>query len=316
VQVAIKIDVDTRIGTVEGVPRLLAVFARHGVEASFYAVLGPDNSGKAIRRVFTRKGFVGKMARTNPLRIYGLKTLLYGTLLPAPMTGLAHPDVLRRVVASGHELGLHGYDHVDWHDHASDWGVDQAVREFARGAGAFGQVMGHAPAACAAPGWQATAATLEAQERHGLAYASDCRGRAPFYPDVRGQRFRTLQIPGTLPTIDELLGRDGCTASTVTGHLESLLDLDRLNVYTGHAEIEGMFLAGPFEELVARLARRGAKFVTLAQVAASVTPGDVEVCEVAEGPMAGRAGLVACQGAAVARGRPGDAAGGGSARAG
>ena len=97
--VAIKIDVDTYIGTRQGIPRLLDIFRKHGVKATFFAVLGPDNSGKAIRRVFTRKGFVGKMARTNPLKIYGLKTLLYGTLLPAPMTGLAHPEILERIVA-------------------------------------------------------------------------------------------------------------------------------------------------------------------------------------------------------------------------
>src|SRR5947208_2137867 len=111
-RIAVKIDIDTRIGTVQGIPRLLEIFGESKVRASFYAVFGPDNSGKAIRRVFTRKGFVGKMARTNPLKIYGLKTLLYGTLLPAPLTGLGHPELIRTILSAGHELGLHAYDHV------------------------------------------------------------------------------------------------------------------------------------------------------------------------------------------------------------
>jgi undecaprenyl phosphate-alpha-L-ara4FN deformylase len=99
-QLAIKVDVDTWIGLKEGVPQLLALFRRHAVPASFFIAFGPDNSGKAVRRIF-KPGFLHKMWRTNPLRIYGLKTLLCGTLLPPPLHRRAGP----RTVATGGRRG-------------------------------------------------------------------------------------------------------------------------------------------------------------------------------------------------------------------
>ncbi|MBI4862655.1 MAG: 4-deoxy-4-formamido-L-arabinose-phosphoundecaprenol deformylase [Candidatus Riflebacteria bacterium] len=298
-RIAIKIDIDTRIGTEQGIPRLLSIFRSHGVRGSFYAVFGPDNSGKAIRRVFTRRGFVGKMARTNPLKIYGLKTLLYGTLLPAPPTGLAFPDLLKGIESGGHELGLHAWDHVLWHDYVSTWDERRVAEELERGAGAFEKVMGRRPAAVAAPGWQVTPASLKVQDGMSLSYASDSRGRSPFYPVVGPQSRTTLQIPGTLPTVDELLGRDGIHEGNVLDHLESLLVEDRLNVYTGHAEIEGMYLADLFERWIRRLVGQGATFGTLAEAAdqaRSALPPPPR-CELVMDVVAGRAGPVACQGA-------------------
>jgi undecaprenyl phosphate-alpha-L-ara4FN deformylase len=298
-QIAIKIDVDTRIGTVQGIPRLLEIFKRHNVRASFFGVLGPDNSGKAIRRVFTRSGFVGKMVRTNPLKIYGLRTLLYGTILPAPMTGLAHPELLRRIPTEGHELGLHAYDHVLWQDYVSTWDRARIQQEYRKAFDAFAEVTGVPPKTVAAPGWQATPESLRVQDSLGLTYASDSRGTTPFFPSVEGQRLKTLQIPGTLPTVDEVLGLGNITEANVVEHLEAQLQPDRLNVYTGHAEIEGMYLSEPFARLVERLARRGAQFVTLAEVAeAELARRDqVVVCSVVPGEVPGRAGFVACQGA-------------------
>lgn len=79
---ALKIDVDTWRGTREGVPQLVALLQRHHVGATFLFSLGPDNTGRALKRVF-RKGFLQKVSRTSVLEHYGLRTLLYGTVLPA-----------------------------------------------------------------------------------------------------------------------------------------------------------------------------------------------------------------------------------------
>ena len=100
----------------EGVPALLRVLAAKGVPASFFVAMGPDHSGRAIRRLFTHKGFLSKMLRTGAPRLYGLKTMLYGTLLPGPPIAGSAPELLRQITAAGHELGLHGYDHVLWQD--------------------------------------------------------------------------------------------------------------------------------------------------------------------------------------------------------
>src|SRR5919108_3387128 len=128
IQLAIKVDVDTWIGLKEGVPNLLALFRRYAVPASFFIACGPDNSGKAIRRVFKR-GFLRKMWRTNPVRIYGLRTLVCGTFLPPPVIGQVAPERLEQVAAEGHELGIHGYDHVLWEDRLDRLGEAPNPRE-------------------------------------------------------------------------------------------------------------------------------------------------------------------------------------------
>ena len=77
--IALKVDVDTYRGTLEGVPRLVADLGARGIAASFYFSLGPDHTGRALRRVF-RKGFLAKVQRTSVVSHYGIRTLLYGVL--------------------------------------------------------------------------------------------------------------------------------------------------------------------------------------------------------------------------------------------
>ena len=69
--IALKVDVDTYAGTRDGVPRLLEIFDRFGIRATFYFSMGPDNSGKTIRRIF-RKGFLAKQFRTGAPFVWGL----------------------------------------------------------------------------------------------------------------------------------------------------------------------------------------------------------------------------------------------------
>ena len=97
-KIALKIDVDTYRGTREGVPKLVEILKRHNAGATFLFSLGPDHTGRAIKRVF-RPGFLTKVSRTSVLEHYGLKTLLYGTLLPGPDIGRRCAALLREVVS-------------------------------------------------------------------------------------------------------------------------------------------------------------------------------------------------------------------------
>ena len=72
---AIKVDVDTDRGTRIGVANLLQLFADLNISATFLFSLGPDNTGKAIKRIF-RPGFLKKVSRTSVVSTYGIKTLL------------------------------------------------------------------------------------------------------------------------------------------------------------------------------------------------------------------------------------------------
>ena len=129
-RVALKVDCDTALGTRDGIPRLLALFDRKKIRATFFFSLGPDRSGRAALRVFTRKGFLKKMLRSRAPSLYPIRTMLSGTLLPAPAIGRACRDAIRSVAAAGHETGVHAWDHVGWHDGLPKWARERVAGEY------------------------------------------------------------------------------------------------------------------------------------------------------------------------------------------
>jgi peptidoglycan/xylan/chitin deacetylase (PgdA/CDA1 family) len=294
--VALRVDVDTRRGLEEGVPRLLDLFRRAGTRASFFVTMGPDRSGLAVRRAL-RPGFLAKMWRTNALRLYGVRTLLSGTLLPARPVGAGLPALLRQIAAEGHEVGPHGWDHVRWQDRVHRLARGAIRAELARAAAAFESALGVRPGASAAPGWRTSPEALLIQEELGLRYASDARGTAVFRPAVGGRALATLQVPTTLPTLDELLGRVRDLPGTLLAALRP-----GLNVFTLHAEVEGGLLLGTLAGFLDGARRAGAGLATLDEVVARITAAgdDVPVAAVTRGRVEGRSGWVASQGLAWA----------------
>src|ERR1043166_5849604 len=115
ITLAIKIDVDTERGTRLGVPAMLQLFAELDIRTTFLFSLGPDNTGRAIKRIF-RPGFFKKAARTSVVSVYGIRTLMNGVLLPGPHVGRRHESIMRAARESGHEVGIHCYDHIRWQD--------------------------------------------------------------------------------------------------------------------------------------------------------------------------------------------------------
>jgi len=290
---AVKVDVCTHAGMRDGVPALMRLFDDLGIRASFFVCLGPDHSGRAIRRIF-RPGFLGKMLRTNAVGTYGWRTLLYGTLLPGPQIARSFPETVRALVRDGHEVGMHGYDHVYWQDQLPTLTAAAVGAELARARATFTEIIGTPPHAFGAPGWQCTPVSFACEDAAGLAYHSDTRGTAPFIPEMDGRRFRTLDIPTTLPTLDEAYGREGTSAAELTSFYMRQLQ-PGLNVYTAHAEMEGVRQLPLLRDFLSAL-RGQATHLRLIDVAARL--GTVPVARVVPGPIAGRAGTVAWQEAA------------------
>lgn len=287
--VVLRVDVDTRQGLEAGVPRLLELFRRLDVRASFFVTMGPDRSGVAIRRIW-RPSFIRKMLRTRALRLYGLRTVFSGTLLPAAPVGAGSPALLRQIAGEGHEVGPHGFDHVGWQDGAHRWSAARIRADMRSAAASFEAALGVSPQSSAAPGWRTTPGVLVVQEEMGYRYAADVRGTVPFWPEVDGVTLKTLQIPTTMPTMDELLGR----VADVPQALEAVVR-PGLNVFTLHAEVEGGALFGTFHAFVERVRRRGLAIVPLRDVAAAARedPGRSPSSAVVRGRVQGRSGWVA-----------------------
>jgi len=298
-RLGLKVDVDTLQGLREGVPALLEVLETHEIKASFFLALGPDNSGRAIFRVFRQPGFLEKMWRTRAPALYGFKTMCYGTFLPAPLIGAAAWEVLPRIAAAGHEVGLHGYDHVRWHDHLLSLGLEEVAKEVSKAQRIFGSIMGRAAQAFAAPGWQCSPRSRAVLAAQGFLYASDTRGYTPYFPRFGDQVSLILEIPTTLPTLDELLGFCGCGAEEFTELVLGRLENERPQVLTLHAEVEGGPFRREFSWFLQRCRDRGVEFFRLEDWARDLLkrPLEIPVAQVSAQRLVGRAGRVSVQGA-------------------
>jgi undecaprenyl phosphate-alpha-L-ara4FN deformylase len=302
VRLALKVDADTDRGTRIGVANLAADCAEFGVPACFLFSLGADQTGRAISRVL-RPGFFSKVSRTSVVEIYGVRTLLNGTLLPGPHIGRRNAAAMRAVAGAGFEVGIHCNNHYRWQDHLAGMDLAAVRAEFAAARGEFSRIFGAEARTAGAPGWQSNAASREVYDEAALLYSSDTRGTHPFFPSVGGRVFRTLEIPSTLPTLDELMGRPEFPDNAIAGHIASLLDPARLNVFTLHAEIEGMGRRGIFRRLLALCRDSGVEFVRMDDEARRILAdrAGAPVCEQVMAPIDGRSGLVATQGPASAR---------------
>jgi len=298
---ALKVDVDTLRGTLEGVPRLLEMLQRHRIDATFLFSLGPDHTGWAIRRVF-RPGFLGKVQRTSVLEHYGLKTLLYGTLLPGPDIGRRAGAVMRQVCDAGFETGIHCWDHVDWQDQAA--GADRAwtLRQMRRAVERYAEIFGAAATVHGAAGWQMNGYALRLTRELGFSHCSDGRGTHPFLPVVDGATIHCPQLPTTLPTLDELIGVDGITPDHVADRLLALTEKAPATgqVFTLHAELEGLKFLPIFDRLLNGWRAQGYQLGALRTLADTLALEALPRHEVKDGTVPGRTGTLLVQGPAFA----------------
>src|SRR2546423_5269890 len=292
-KLALKVDVDTWRGTKEGVPRLVELFTRHGVGATFLFSLGPDHTGRALRRAL-RPGFLSKVRRTSVVKHYGLRTLLYGTLLPGPDIGRRGAQILRAVRDAGFEVGVHCWDHVRWQDQVQLADADWTEREMFLAFERFEAVFGENPRVWGAAGWQLNRHAAWFEERH-FAYASDTRGYCPFRPLWDGVAIGCPQLPTTLPTLDELIGVDEVTEESVADYLLRVSATPNDHVFTAHAELEGGKLLAAFEGLLLGWKEQGYELVSLATLFASLDPARLPKHDVVYGEVPGRSGRLALQ---------------------
>ncbi len=302
-KIGLRIDVDTLRGTRLGVPSLCRVLADHKIAGTFYFSVGPDNMGRHLWRLL-RPTFLWKMLRTKAASLYGWDILFKGTFWPGPIIGARCADIIRAAAAEGHEVGLHAWDHHAWQAHIDTMDADAIHRSLSRGVEALTQILGRPPTCSAVPGWKCNDLVLQAKAAFPFEHNSDCRGESIFRPFVvtpQGVPVNALagtlqtqpQVPVTLPTYDEVIGRNGITNDNYNDHLLSLLRPDRLNVLTIHAEVEGILCRQMFAEFVQRVLAQGHSFVPLGALVRATSP--IKSAVIVQRELPGREGWLACQ---------------------
>jgi peptidoglycan/xylan/chitin deacetylase (PgdA/CDA1 family) len=305
-QIALKVDVDTLRGTLEGTPALLDLFKRLGISATLLFSLGPDHTGRAMKRVF-RPGFFAKVQRTSVVEHYGIRTLLYGTLLPGPDIGVHGRAVMQRARDEGHEVGIHTWDHVLWQDYVARkdeaWTRHQMHLAYQR----FEKIFGSQPVTHGAAGWQMNEAALQQLDDWHMRYASDGRVSGEEVGPYRvalqnGRKLQCVQLPTTLPTFDELIGVDDMDAmAAAKAILRSTTKPARDHVFTLHSELEGARLKPAFEALLSGWLEQGYRLGSLGDQFNKLDLGKLPWRRFGFGSIPGRSGELMLEGELLPR---------------
>ena len=267
----LRIDVDTFRGTRLGVPNLCKILAEYSTQATFFLCVGPDNMGRHLWRLL-RPAFFLKMMRTKASSLYGWDIIFKGTFWPGPLIGQKLAPVIRSAADDGHEVGLHAWDHHAWQAHLDTMNNDAIYAAVKKGADELSKILGHLPVCSAAPAWKCNNAALIAKSKFDFKYNSDCRGQSIFYPVVDGHAFAQPQIPVTLPTYDEVVGKGGISDSNYNEYILSLLTPSGLNVLTIHAEVEGIAKLDLFRDFLKMARTKGVSFLPLGQLLTDSAP--------------------------------------------
>ena len=236
----LKIDVDTYEGMKNGVPALLQILKEFNLKGTFFLSIGPDNSGRAVLQLIKNPLFLKKMMRTKAASLYGLKTACYGTLLPAPMIALSFPQIVKDIIAAGHEIQFHAWDHRRWQDELNSKTEDWIRDWFAKGISGFEKLTCKKPTAFGAPSWTIDDRVLSIIRQYKFEYLSCTRAKAPFLHD----EIRVLEIPSDLPCFEEIDVQKG--VSTIS----ELIKNGGIHVLPVHAEVEGGIFQNQFKELL------------------------------------------------------------------
>jgi peptidoglycan/xylan/chitin deacetylase (PgdA/CDA1 family) len=255
--ICFRFDIDTRRGLVERVPPLLDLLDEVGIRATFFCVMGREANLWEIVRL----RLLADRDRKSPLNVDakgGKLSVLKAALFPGGV-GASHPEILLDIVGRGHELGPHGWSHIQWQRNLEAIDVDRHLR---RAMEAYEAVIGRPPAGFASPGRTCDERALRAFDAVGLRYAGDLDGRVPFRPDGH----RHLQLPITrFETVAQMRRRGLTDDDIVRAYLDDIeREPEYCCLYEHPDDLDGPALA-IFQRVFVEVRARGLEPVTLSE---------------------------------------------------
>ena len=231
-RVSLIVDVEDVAGYREGLPALLKLFSEYQIQATFLFSLGYDNSGLHVKNFFNPS----VLSRQLPL-----VQKCYGTLLPPASLSKKFKTLIKNCAADGHDVGIKSFDSATWQSHALTADREWTKRSLQWSVESFVDLLGRQPEIHSASGFVINAHLLQLEQELGFKLGLDTRGKTAYFPEYQSVGSQTMQLPVTLPSIEELLLSDGIDLDNVHEYLfvESQQQLPHGQVYQVRAAYEG-----------------------------------------------------------------------------
>lgn len=215
-----------------------------------------------------------------------------------PGTTLGQADSLRQLRDQGFEIGIHGWSSGQWVKRIEQADAAWSQQQLERAIAAFQRSLEAPPRFHAAPGWRSNPHALRLTQRLGFSHACDTRGRHPFVPVWNGEIVRCIQIPTTLPTLDELAGKGKVDPlSLVTPLLALTADPPRTgHVFSLTASPQLVKNPAALEALLTGWREQGYELASVQALASRCEIDKLTRHEIVVGTVAGRSGPVLLQG--------------------
>ena len=262
-----RFDVDTHRCIRRGVPRLIDLGARIDAPFTFFV-----HMGRAVqrRRLLPGRSAAGPQPDTAEKLSARNKLGAWDTLVAAvanPTVGEGAPDVLREVLAAGHEIGLHGgTNHAAWQADAHRWSPERVRDRVAAALATLEGITGEAPRGFASPGWNSPASLPGILEELGFRYLADLHGpglhtvaSVPGTDRLQVVRTAITAEPGGVAYLENLRARGLDDAAIRDDFRARLEQADRLAVVYDHPYFAGMqelSLVGELVEIARELGFR------------------------------------------------------------
>ncbi|MEG3618617.1 DUF2334 domain-containing protein [Magnetovibrio sp. PR-2] len=253
--VLIRIDVDSIEGIRNGVDFYLELFEKYGFKASFFVPMGPNNIVSAGLKRALKPAFWKQVYYMKPWQTYNL---LDNSQDRSCEIGGGAPEVLQKIIAHGHEVALHGYDHAFISDNAYTLSPEQYKEQLDLALKTYSSALNGRPKGTGSPAWRCNETMLRVQDGLDFSYASDFIGTGPCRVKIGEYVSPTIQVPANLDNVFPLVVRHKGNHDKVLDYLKRQID-SRGNyvAMTIHTEYEFVQFGKHMDKLFQFMAQTG-----------------------------------------------------------
>jgi len=235
-RITISVMVDSLAGAGDALEQQLQLLSSYELKATFFISCGPDRNAPLLSR----------LRGADHISSYA--------------------DNLHAIPEQGHEIGLAPWDPVSWRLKAAVAHRQWISEQWKRALEGWRDLFSEDPLCHAATDFQVHPELFRLEQHSGMKYASDTRGKTPFYPLMLKQHSSCMQLPVTLPGVRELLNSDDLAEERLH---EEIYDASLSKLPLGH---HWRFVAAQddlqlLEKMIVMWRGSSGEFMTLAELA-------------------------------------------------